>query len=160
MITQLSISIILSTITVTSPDFHGGKLIPEKYSCDGENISPGLTLTNIPKETISLALIMDDPDAPDGDFVHWLLYNIEPGGSIAENSSPGIEGVNSKGKTGYTGPCQPSGTHHYHFKIYALDTRLNLKEGADKSSVLEGMKDHIIATGEIIGLYEQTKLTK
>ena len=153
----LLVTLSMSTITVTSPDFQAGKSIPEKFTCDSENVNPGITLTNIPKETVSLALIMDDPDAPGGDFVHWVVYNIEPGGSIRENTVPGIEGSNGRGTIGYTGPCPPTGEHHYHFKIYALDTRLNLPPGASKKTVQDEMAGHILATGELMGVYSRKK---
>jgi len=153
-------SIIQATLTVTSPDFQDGKMIPEKFTCEGSNTSPAISITNIPKEAVSMVLIMDDPDAPNGGFDHWVVFNIEPGGNILENSVPGIEGSNGKGEAKYTGPCPPTGEHHYHFKVYALDMMLNLKIGATKKNVLENMTGHIIAWGEIVGLYSKKQNRK
>ncbi len=151
---------IQSTLTITSPDFQEGKMIPEKFTCEGENISPAITITKIPNEAVSMVLIMDDPDAPNGGFDHWVMFNIQPGGSINENTSPGIEGANGKGEPKYTGPCPPTGEHHYHFKVYALDVMLNLKAGVSIKTVMDEMHDHIIATGEIVGLYSKQQFRK
>ncbi|HTF02418.1 MAG TPA: YbhB/YbcL family Raf kinase inhibitor-like protein, partial [Bacteroidia bacterium] len=105
--------------------------------------------------TKSLALIMDDPDAPSGDFVHWVMWNIPVQEKIAENTAPGMQGLNGRKETKYTGPCPPSGTHHYHFKIYALDTELSLLTTTDKQGLLLAMKGHILGTGELIGLFKK-----
>ncbi|MEO8086020.1 MAG: YbhB/YbcL family Raf kinase inhibitor-like protein [Bacteroidota bacterium] len=153
-------SLFQATLTITSPDFQEGKMIPEKFTCEGANISPALTITNIPKEAVSMVLIMDDPDAPNGGFDHWVVFNIEPGGNILENSVPGIPGVNGRGESNYTGPCPPTGEHHYHFKVYALDMMLNLKSGVSKKSVLDNIAGHVIASGEIIGLYSKKQYRK
>jgi hypothetical protein len=132
-------------------------MIPSKYTCDGDNINPPLTIKNIPKQTKSLALIVDDPDAPSGTFDHWITWNIPPVETIGENSAPGSHGRNGSGRNGYMGPCPPSGTHHYHFKVYALDTKLTLQEGANKKQLENAMKGYILAMGELIGLYKKTK---
>lgn len=143
------------TLTIESPVFTNNNSIPSKYTCDGTNVNPALTIKDIPVETKSLALIMDDPDAPNGTFDHWLMWDIPVRENIEENSMPGIQGKNSKGENKYTGPCPPSGTHHYHFRVYALDTKLNLSPGTDKSALLKAMEDHILAEGELTGLYKK-----
>jgi Raf kinase inhibitor-like YbhB/YbcL family protein len=149
----------VQTMKVTSPAFQDGAYIPLKYSCEGENINPPIVIQEISKETKSLALIVDDPDATKGIFTHWIMWNIEPGKMIGENKAQGIEGKNGSGKIGYTGPCPPAGTgaHHYHFKIFALDEKLSLAKGSDKAQLREAMKGHIIADVELIGLYAKTK---
>ena len=98
---------------------------------------------------------MDDPDAPSGTFDHWIMWNIPPIDKIEENSAPGIQGINSKNQNKYYGPCPPSGTHHYHFRIYALDTKLDIPEKSDKKALLKALEGHIIATGELIGVYKK-----
>jgi len=149
-----------TSLTVTSPDFQEGKMIPEKFTCEGDNTNPAFGIDNIPKETVSMAIIMDDPDAHNGGFDHWVQFNILPGASITKNTSLGIKGANGKGTNGYTGPCPPTGEHHYHFKIYALDKMLNLKEVATKKAVLSAMQGHVLASGEIVGLYSKIKNRK
>ncbi len=143
----------MEEIKLSSPAFEPNQTIPKKYSCDGEN--PPLAIENIPKNTESLSLIVDDPDAPSGNFVHWVLFNISPQQkTIDESTAPGVEGKNSLGTAGYTGPCPPCGKlHHYHFKIYALNTILNLTENATKRELESAMKNHIIAQGRLIGLF-------
>jgi len=143
------------TLTVKSSSFESNGSIPAKYTCTGANISPELTITGIPDGTKSLALIMDDPDAPKGVFVHWVMWNIPVRDKIAEGSTPGAEGKNGKNENKYTGPCPPSGTHHYHFKIYALNVKLDLPISTDKEALLKAMDGHIIASGELIGTYEK-----
>lgn len=130
-------------------------MIPVKYTCSGENINPEISISGIPAETKSLALIMDDPDAPSGDFVHWVMWNILTDGKISENSAPGVQGVNDFGENKYGGPCPPSGTHHYHFKIYALDTKLELPAETDKQGLLKAMEGHVLASGELVGLFKK-----
>lgn len=148
----------MANLTVKSSVFEHNQLIPSKYTCDGEEISPPLTIEDIPKGTKSLALIMDDPDAPMGTFDHWLMWNIAPTGIIAENTVSGVEGLNTYKEASYMGPCPPSGTHRYFFKIYALDTQLNLNAKATTKAVLEkAMQGHILAQGEIVGLYSRSK---
>ena len=113
---------------------HNGH-IPPRYTCEGENINPPLEVSGIPEGTKTLALIMEDPDAK-GVFDHWIMWNILPNEAIAEQNNPGISGTNSFGKTGYGGPCPPSGSHRYFFKIFAIDTELDLQAGADKNALL------------------------
>jgi Raf kinase inhibitor-like YbhB/YbcL family protein len=145
-----------STLTVSSPSFKHNEQIPSKYTCDGINVNPALLIGSIPPKTKSLALIMDDPDAPNGTFDHWLLWNIPAKDKkVEENNAPGIQGKNGKGENGYAGPCPPSGTHHYHFKIYALDSKLDLEAGSDKQELEKAMKDHILGFGELIGTYKR-----
>ncbi|RMD87665.1 MAG: YbhB/YbcL family Raf kinase inhibitor-like protein, partial [Candidatus Dadabacteria bacterium] len=133
---------------IKSKAFKDGEYIPRKYTCQGEDISPPLEVSDIPEGTLSLALIMDDPDAPMGVWVHWILWNISPDDSlnIEENTLPtgSIEGINSWGKRGYGGPCPPSGTHRYMFKIYALDTTLNLSPHSRKEDLIAAMEGHIL----------------
>jgi len=138
---------------ITSPAFAHNESIPKKYTCQGEDINPPLTLSDIPEGTVSLTLIHDDPDAPMGTWDHWLIWNIKPVAEIKENSVPGIQGKNSWGKSRYGGPCPPSGTHRYFFKLYALDSELALSEGATKSDLEAAMANHILAQAELMGLY-------
>jgi Raf kinase inhibitor-like YbhB/YbcL family protein len=135
---------------------HNGH-IPPVYTCEGDNINPPLELSNIPHETQVLALIVEDPDAPRGVFDHWIAWNIQPNEAIAERSNPGISGTNSFGKTGYGGPCPPSGTHRYFFKIYALDCTLDIPAGSDKKTLLEAMKGHVLAETVLMGQYKKSK---
>jgi Raf kinase inhibitor-like YbhB/YbcL family protein len=148
----------LRSLNISSDAFaHNGK-IPEKYSCEGDNINPPLTIGETPEETQSVVLIMDDPDAPNGVFTHWVMWNILPYEDIEEDDAPGDEGKNGRGETGYTGPCPPSGIHRYYFKVYALDIILDLKKDSDKQTVVEAMHGHILASGELIGLYSKGNL--
>ena len=152
-----------SAIQVTSTAFHEGSLIPAKYTCDGENISPPLAWTSVPRGTKSLALIADDPDAPMGTFVHWVMYDIPATErKLGENiprektlTNGRRQGVNGSKKIGYTGPCPPSGTHRYYFKLYALDKMLELQPGATKQQVLDAMKGHILGQGQLMGKYKR-----
>ncbi len=143
------------TLVVKSPAFGNNGSIPVRYTCAGTNINPELSITDIPDGTKSLALIMDDPDAPKGTFVHWVMWNIPVKDKIAENSTPGAEGKNGKNENKYTGPCPPSGTHHYHFKIYALNAKFDLPVTTNKEALLIAMKGNILASGELIGVYKK-----
>jgi len=141
---------------ITSPAFQNNGKIPSRYTCDGKNISPPLIISGVPENAQSLALISDDPDAPVGLWVHWIMWNIDPKTTeIKENSVPegAVQGVTSFGDAKYGGPCPPSGTHRYFFKLYALDTKLDLPKTADKNALEAAMKNHILAKAEIIGLY-------
>lgn len=149
--------IMKNTLTIKSPAFENDSYIPEKYSCDGSNINPPLTIKNIPSNAKSIALIMDDPDAPKGTFDHWIMWNMELVTDIEENSAPGAQGLNGRKENKYTGPCPPSGIHHYHFKVYALDKILDIPENSDKAALQKAMEGHILAEGELIGLYERKK---
>lgn len=146
------------SMTIASPSFANNTFIPAKYTCDGGNMSPSLSFSDIPKETKSLALIVDDPDAPSKTWVHWTVFNLHPGTTtFPEGFVPdgNIEGMTDFGKPGYGGPCPPSGTHHYHFKLYALDTSLVLGRSATKEDIEEAMKGHILEKAELIGLYKR-----
>jgi Raf kinase inhibitor-like YbhB/YbcL family protein len=149
-----------------SPVFSDGSMIPEKYSCDGEDISPVVEWKNVPPGTQSLALIMDDPDAPAGIWVHWVIYDISPSSNrlpenvskkdkeLSSTLSGALQGTNSWGKTGYGGPCPPRGVHRYYFKLYALDTLLK-QENLNKEKLLGAMKNHVLAQTELMGKYQR-----
>jgi Raf kinase inhibitor-like YbhB/YbcL family protein len=147
----------MKELVVKSSSFEHNTLIPSKYTCDGENINPPLTVEGMPEKTSSLALILEDPDAAAGLFIHWVAWNIPPYGIINENSSPGAEGLNTAKKRGYHGPCPPSGTHRYFFKVYALDTKLNLGSLAEKEDLEKAMQSHVLAQGELMGLYRRNR---
>jgi Raf kinase inhibitor-like YbhB/YbcL family protein len=149
----------MNELKVTSPAFQANQSIPEKYSCDYENTNPPLSIEGIPEGTRSLALIIDDPDAPSGTFDHWVVWNIAPSqNKIAEHTVPGREGKNSSGENGYTGPCPPPGKpHHYNFKAYALDMELGLGESSTKKDLEHAMKGHVLAEGKLIGLFARSK---
>lgn len=144
------------TIQISSSAFAHNELIPKRYTCDGEDVSPELSWQNVPEGTKSLVLIVDDPDAPIGTFVHWVLFNL-PGNlnGLKEGvKGIGVEGVNDFRRSGYGGPCPPRGsTHRYFFKLYALDTTLSLTAGVKKADVEKAMQGHILAQGELIGRY-------
>ncbi len=145
---------------IQSPAFEHNQTIPPKYTCDGEDINPLLAISDVPENAKSLALIVDDPDAPMGTWVHWIVWNIDPATTeIAENSVPtgAVEGKTSWNRLGYGGPCPPSGTHRYFFKLYALDTTLDLPPGADKFQLESVMKNRIVDQTELIGLYSRVK---
>lgn len=148
---------ISSSMQITSPAFENNGSIPSVYTCDGADANPPLALSSIPQNAKSLVLILDDPDAPGGTWDHWIVFNIPPTvKEIQENSTPqGVEGMTSWGRPGYGGPCPPSGTHHYHVKLYALDTMLSLTRFATKADVEAAMKDHILAQSELVGLYKR-----
>ena len=150
-------------IKITSPAFEQGGLIPAKYTCDGADVSPPLQWAEVPDGTKSIALISDDPDAPMGTWVHWVLYNLPPETrELAENIPPeqtlpsGAEqGITDFGRVGYGGPCPPSGTHRYFFKIYALDAELELPANVGKRELIGAMQGHILAEGQLIGKYRR-----
>ena len=142
-------------IKLTSTAFKQNAFIPSRYSCDGENINPPLDVDHMPEGTKSFALIVDDPDAPKGTWVHWVVWNIPALLHLKENHIPGNEGINDFQRHHYGGPCPPSGTHRYFFKIYALDTILDLPEDTTKFKLEKAMHHHIISVGELIGLYKR-----
>jgi Raf kinase inhibitor-like YbhB/YbcL family protein len=144
---------------ITSSAFQEGASIPSKFSCDGSNTSPPLQIAKVPSGAKSLVLIVDDPDAPSGLFTHWAVWNVSPQiNAIAEGSAPkGVRGTNDFGKSGYGGPCPPSGTHRYYFKIFALDRELDLPFGAKRGQLDEAMKGHVVAQGELMGRYSRKK---
>lgn len=153
------------SLELSSDAFVNGQSIPAKYSCVGKNISPAIAWTEPPAGTQSFALIVDDPDAPMGTWVHWVLFNIpadtrnlpEDLPITGKNVDPNaiFVGNNSSGKTGYDGPCPPSGTHRYYFKLYALDTVISLLPGATKEQVLKEMEGHILGQGELMGTFSK-----
>ncbi len=150
---------------ITSPAFANQQVIPQKYTCDGENSNPALHFLDVPHEAKSLVLLMEDPDVPkelksDGMFDHWVVYNIDPTvKEIAENATPpGEQGLNSAGKHAYSAPCPPDREHRYFFKLYALDTMLSFDNPTQvtKQMVEEKMKGHILDQAELVGLYKRT----
>lgn len=143
-------------MNIQSPAFSHNGAIPPKYTCDGDDVSPPLLISGAPKNAKSLALIADDPDAPRGTWVHWVAWNIPPETmEIAEGALPADarDGVTDFGRAGYGGPCPPSGTHRYFFKLYALDTMLNLSATATKTDLEGAMRGHILAETQLVGTY-------
>lgn len=159
---EIAEEVTMQNISITSEAFRNGDAIPAEYTCEGRNISPALSWSGAPAGTKSTALIMDDPDAPRRTFVHWVLFNIP---AEANNLSPGVpgnktlsdgsrHGVTDFGRTGYGGPCPPPGKpHRYYFRVFALDTKLDLPAGATKADVERAMAGHIMAKGELMGKY-------
>ncbi|MFH1547217.1 MAG: YbhB/YbcL family Raf kinase inhibitor-like protein [bacterium] len=144
---------------ITSPEFNNNQKIPTEFTCDGENINPPLSFDSEEKFwPHSWVLIVEDPDAPGETFVHWLVWNIDPDcAGVPKDTVPlgGVEGLNSTGKIGYMGPCPPSGTHRYFFKLYALDTKINLPDGSTKEEVEKTIEEHVIDSAELVGLYSR-----
>lgn len=148
------------SMKIESSAFENNQPIPPTYTCDGENTSPPLMISGVPKEAKSLALVVDDPDAPRGLWVHWTTWNIAPDTKeIPENSvlRGAMEGMTDFGKPGYGGPCPPSGTHRYFFKLYALDTMLDVPMETDKIELEAAMIGHVVASSELIGLYSRQR---
>jgi Raf kinase inhibitor-like YbhB/YbcL family protein len=145
-------------IVVKSPAFENNQLIPTKYTCDGDDVNPPLTIEDVPEGTKSLVMIVDDPDAPSGTWNHWVVWNIPPDTrKIEENTFPGTEGISTSRKHAYGGPCPPYGTHRYFFKVYALDAKLDLTADSTKNDVEKAMGSHILAEGELLGLYRRSR---
>ena len=150
-------------IEVRSSAFEDGDMIPARYTCDGQGVSPPLSWDSVPNSSKSLALVADDPDAPGGTFVHWVIYDLPPETrrlpeDVPKRQTPsgGAEqGVNGARRIGYTGPCPPSGTHRYFFKIYALDSRLDLGGGATGEKLFDAMQGHVLAEGQLMGTYQR-----
>jgi len=160
LITLVKEGATMSELKLSSTAFQNNGSIPSRYTCDGRDINPPLAIENVPPGTKSLALIVDDPDAPMGTWVHWVSWNIAPGiKEIKENDTPGgsVSGLNDFKRQSYGGPCPPSGTHRYFFKLYALDTALDLPSGAKKADVEKAMKGHVISEAQIIGLYKRSR---
>jgi Raf kinase inhibitor-like YbhB/YbcL family protein len=152
----------VSTITlpVTSPAFTNGGAIPTKFTCDGPGTAPPLSWSNLPAGTRSVAVVVEDPDAPGGTFTHWVIYDLPPtintldeGVGVPQQAQ---QGLNSKGQMGWTPPCPPSGTHHYHFRVFALDTTMNMAR-VSADGLLRAMKGRTLAQGEIVGTYQRGK---
>lgn len=142
---------------VTSPAFKHEGMIPSRYTCDGRDMTPPLRFEDLPKGAASLALVLDDPDAPMGTFDHWVVWNIPPGTtSVEEGREPqGVQGRTSFGRMGYGGPCPPRGVHRYFFKLYALDAMLNLPAGSRKRDLEQAMKGHVIEQAVLMGKYSR-----
>ena len=152
------------TLSLSSIAFQDGEIIPAKYTCEGQDISPPLMWSELPQGTQSLALIVDDPDAPGGVFTHWVVFNILPDSrqlpeaipTQAQLSSGALQGKNDFGRIGYGGPCPPLGRpHRYRFTLYALDRALGLKAGVSKKQVVDAMQGHILAQGQLTGTYQR-----
>lgn len=143
------------TLTVTSTAFEAGKAIPAEYTCDGGEKTPPLSWSNVPAQAKSIAILVEDPDAPKGTFTHWMVTNIPPTEtSLSENGSlpqGAVAAKNDKGATGYAGPCPPSGTHHYHFRVFALDK--TLAHTTSRAEFLHAIKGHVLAQGDLMGTY-------
>jgi Raf kinase inhibitor-like YbhB/YbcL family protein len=150
-------------IKLTSTAFKEGQPIPRTYTCDGVNVSPPLEWSGVAKTAKTVAIVVDDPDAPAGTWAHWVLYNLPADNiGLVENLpaneklvAGGFQGKNDFEKIGYGGPCPPSGTHHYYFKIYALDSELPLKAGATKAELMKAMEGHIVLQGQLMGTYRR-----
>lgn len=146
---------------ISSAAFEDGSAIPRKYACNGDNVSPPLSWSEAPEGTQSFALITDDPDAPMGTYVHWVLYDLPADAAALQEDIPteknlpngARQGLNSTKTIGYTGPCPPSGTHRYYFKLYALDITISAGPGLTKEQLLEKMEDHILAQAQVMGIY-------
>lgn len=147
------------SISVAANDFSEAGVIPEKFSCRGENINPAIRIGLLPDNTRSLAIVVEDPDAPNGVFNHWMAWNIEPTETIPENFMGGVQGLNSKGSKGYTGPCPRVGRHRYFFKVYALDAMLDLPADSDKKTLLHHFQDHLLGGGECMGYFENKRFS-
>jgi Raf kinase inhibitor-like YbhB/YbcL family protein len=158
----------LMTILIESPAFTGGGTIPRLYTCDGKDVSPPLAWSGVPETARSLALICEDPDAPRGTWTHWVIYDIpasvkELGEGlpaqerikVTAGGETALQGKNDFGKTGYGGPCPPSGSHRYFFRIYALDTGLGPGSGTTRQDLLRSIKGHVLAEGELMGRYSR-----
>jgi len=153
----------LANLQVTSPAFREGALIPSLYTADGKDISPPLAWKGVPRGAKSLALVMEDPDAPRGTFVHWLVWNLPAGQPAlpaavprqARLASGARQGYNDFGKVGYWGPAPPRGTHRYFFRLYALDVTLSLPPQASKAELLRAMQGHLLAQGSLMGRYRR-----
>jgi Raf kinase inhibitor-like YbhB/YbcL family protein len=147
-----------SQMKLSSSAFENNQSIPAKYTCDGENVNPPLVIVDVTEGTQSLALIVDDPDAPGGTFTHWLVWNIDPQTTeITEGGIPSeaTQGKNDFGKNGWGGPCPPSGTHRYFFKLYALDKKIDLSQSANKGDLEREIKGHILSQTQLVGLYNK-----
>jgi Raf kinase inhibitor-like YbhB/YbcL family protein len=146
-------------LELTSESFDHGEPIPERHTCSGNGSSPPLGWDFVPEGTRTLALIVHDPDAPSGDFVHWLAWNIDPAdGGIDEDKPAPVQGTHDFGRPGYAGPCPPPGhgPHRYYFHLYALDAELDLEEGAAREQLEDAIDGHVLAEAELIGTFERS----
>lgn len=146
-----------TTMQLTSPDFSNGSAIPAQFTCDGGDQVPTLAIADVPAVAQSLALIVDDPDAPGGDFVHWLVWNIPPTATQLATPIPSgaVEGTTGFGSTGYGGPCPPAGRHRYFFTLYALDATLDLPAGSRKAELEQALSGHVLARAQLLGTYQR-----
>lgn len=142
-------------LNVDSECFRQNEMIPVRYTCDGINISPSLHIEGLPKESVSIAIIVDDPDAPNGNFCHWISWNMPVKQEIKEKDNSGLQGMNDFNRHGYNGPCPGSGTHRYNYKVYALDCTLNIPVSSDKAQLEKAMTDHVLAFGVLTGKYKK-----
>ena len=157
------------SLLVTSSAFSEGRPIPVRFTCDGDDVSPALEWSNVPEGTRSIALVVDDPDAPGGTWSHWVLYGLPPDTAALDEAVPanessaagGGQGKNDFGKLGYGGPCPPEGhgPHRYYFKVYALDAEPEVGGGPERADMLEAIDGHILAEGQIMGTYERREIT-
>ena len=166
LLTLITVFIVLGILSftaktglmVSSSAFSNNGMIPVKYSCEGGESSPPLHIAEMPGGTKSLAIIVHDPDAPmAGGFTHWVMWNISTNGNIPENYKGGEQGYNGAKQNGYKGMCPPTGTHHYHFMVYALDTKLTIDKNTDKAGLEKAMRGHILSQGDLVGLYKKQK---
>lgn len=144
-------------LAISSPAFDADGTIPSKYTCDGKDVNPPLQVGQIPQGTRSLAVIVDDPDAPSGTWVHWVMWNVPVASEIKEADAPGVQGMNDFSKHRYNGPCPPNGVHRYFYKVYALDDVLNIPVSSDKGDLERAMAPHVLAQGELVGRYSRTR---
>lgn len=152
---EQDIAVTYKKIDVSSAAFKENGFIPRRYTCDGKNVNPPLNFDHIPSGTSTLAIIVDDPDAPGGTWTHWLIWNIPVTHHLKEDHAPGTQGINDFGKINYDGPCPPKGTHRYFFKVYALDFQLDTPKNSNKEVVEKAMAGHVLGFGELIGLYKR-----
>ncbi len=138
---------------VSSSAFKDGGMIPARYTCDGENISPPLDFDDVPSTTVSIAVIVDGIDSSSGTMTHWVVWNIDFEEGIDEDTVPGVEGMNGFNRVSYCGPCPSEGIHRYYFMAYALDTRLDFITGTGRNEIEDAMQSHILARGELMGEY-------
>ena len=159
MAAAITVTAPIAKLEVSSTAFANNSSIPMKYSCEGVEASPPLTIAGVPAGAKSLAIVVHDPDASrEGGFTHWVVYNVDVADkTIPENFKGGEQGLNGAGQPGYKGMCPPTGTHHYHFIVYALDTKLSVDAKTDKAALEKSIQGHILAQGELIGLYKKSK---
>lgn len=163
-VNQTATSASVDTLTLTSTSFKDNGPIPQRNSCQGEGVSPDLTWSGVPANARSLALIVEDPDAPSGMFVHWVLFDIPPTVTSLSEHQPSTDtlnnmarqGTNGAGSIGWRPPCPPTGTHRYFFRIYALDKQLGLPSSTDRAALLDAMKGHVIGEGTLMGTYKKS----
>jgi Raf kinase inhibitor-like YbhB/YbcL family protein len=145
----------IEQLIISSTAFKPEGVIPNKYACDGLEVSPPLKIDNIPFGTATLAIIVEDPDAPNGTFDHWVVWNIPSTNSLEEGTKQGVHGKNSAGMNDYHGPCPPSGYHRYYFNVFALDCSLDLPDSTDKQALQAAMDGHVLASGFLMGRYQR-----